>query len=83
MVFLLCLIIIVEKDTLILIGRVVVVVVLYLGPAPCGDELGVLVERPEVLQTPSLAGPTIMLVLKNHNTHEIARKATQKCRIVA
>jgi hypothetical protein len=58
MVFLLCQVVLFKKNSLVLIGRIVVVTVLYLQPAPCGDELGVLEERPEVLQTPSLAGPT-------------------------
>jgi hypothetical protein len=67
MVFLLCLIVLLEKNSLVLVRRVAVVTVLYLQPAPGGDELGVLEERPEVLQTPSLAGPTIPLALVNNN----------------
>jgi hypothetical protein len=51
----------------VLARRVAVEAVLYLQPAPGGDELGVLEERPEVLQTPSLAGPTIPLAPLNNN----------------
>jgi hypothetical protein len=61
-----------EKKSLELVGRVAVVAVLYLQPAPGGDELGVLEERPEVLQTPSLAGPTIPLAHVNNNVINVA-----------
>jgi hypothetical protein len=60
------LIILVKEDSFILVRWVDVVAVVYLETATCGDELGVFEERPEVLETPSLTGPTSTLA-PGHN----------------